>query len=1376
MEIRNSILKAITIFLFLAFGNLLLFSQNSDEANEGVLTIELQIDRGEEKPFQGVTGKLYEKGVLAKTILSDVEGIISFNLKANSEFIIEVSAKDYITKKVEINTVVAGNEKKTFQIGFPMYMFIPCPGLDLTVLKDPILKVSYNEVRREFMQNKDYEKIMLKKLKELGEQNDTCRDEQYNNIVRKANKLFDEKKYLEARKEYVDAVDQQPTNQFAIDRIAEIDRLLANDKSKDKLYNDYIAQGDKQLANKSYVMAKEFYKRALTLKAGEKYPAAQIEAIDKLLADKNKQDQEKQSQEAKYQQLLTQGSVAMTDDVCGKAMQSFKDALAVKPNDPTAQMKLADAEKKCKELQAKSAQDKDKDAKLASAMAKADALFKANKLSEAKSAYQQVLAINPASDVAKKQIVIIDQNLKDQAQQAEAFYKSLVDAADEAFDTKKLPLAKENYQKALALKPTDTYVQGQIKLVDSQIAEQQKKESQNKELEAKYNAAIASADALFKTNKYPEARKAYQDAQIIKPSSEYAQKQISAIDDFIKKQAKDADAAYKAIIDAADEAFDSKKLPLAKENYQKALALKPSDTYVQGQIKLVDSQIAEQQKNEAKNKELEAKYNAAIASADALFKTNKYPEARKAYQDAQIIKPSSEYAQKQISAIDDLMQKQAKDAESAYKAIIDAAEEAFDAKNLPLAKQNYQKALALRPNDLAVQNQMKLIDSQMADQQKKDAQNKATQDAYKLAIADADKAFTANDFNKARESYLKASTILANEDYPKQKIKEIDNSLKAKDKEQEQQYKASIKAGDKALDNENFALALESFKKALSTKPGDVYAADKIKTIEGLIAEQQKAEADKKAKQDQYNKAVADADLAFKKPDYKAASEGYKKALQILPSESYPKEKLSEIEIIQKDMSDKLELDYANKVRSGDRNFATKNYAQAKIDYADALKMKPSETYPTQRISDIDKLIQEQTRLAAEQKAKDDSYNASIAKADNLLKSKQYDQAILAYKEASAFKPNEKLPFTKIDEIVQIKKDIETENKYKQAIASADSYLAKKQYEQAKSFYSQALDLKANDNYATTQIAKADKEINDQLKLLSDQKAKQEAYDKAVADGDKLFAAKDFDMAKANYQRALAIFADKPIPKQKISDIDRIIKENKIADEFNAVLSEANNLFTSKNYDQAKLKYKASLLIKPAEVVPNEKIKAIDQILAQQLADKQKQEQLEKNYNETINKANDLFEKAQYDLAKKEYESALTIMPNETYPKQKLARISEIKKMLAKDAATTTVKAKPAGETKIADLKFKNDSERQQYLKELLAKYPPGITCEVYKEKARTITRYIIIRENVAYDFREVKFNWGGVDYYRNDKPITSLYFGTQVKVREGEYFNKTEM
>ncbi len=614
----------------------------------------------------------------------------------------------------------------------------------------------------------------------------------------------------------------------------------------------------------------------------------------------------------------------------------------------------------------------------------------------------------------------------------------------------------------------------------------------------------------------------------------------------------------------------------------------------------------------------------------------------------------------------------------------------------------------------------------------------------------------------------------------KKQSKDAETALKAKEKEREQQYKNFIKQGDKAFDNEDFLNAKDQFQKALALMPNEKYPNDKIKTIDAILAEQQRIEADKKSKQEQYNKIITEADNAFKKPDYNAAKASYQKALQILPSESYPKQKITEIEDLQNEMTNKIEHDYNLKIQSGDKNFALKNYTQSKQDFQDALKIKPGEDYPTQRIGNIDKILAEQARIDAEKKAKQDAYNTAIAKADNLFKTQQYDQAIISYKEASSYLPDEQYPYTKINEIKKTQQQLANENNFKQFVTTADGYFQKKQYEQAKSAYNQALAYKPNDNYVLGQIKKADKEIADQLKKLADQKARQDAYNNSIKEADKSFNLNNYDMALVSYQTAQAIFPDNPYPTQRINEINKILKQQKADEYYKQVLDEANDLFSNKNYQNAKLKYKEANTLKPNELIPAQRLSEIDKILAQQEADKQKQLEVEKNYNDAITSGNNFFDKAQYDDSKKEFEKALAIMPDEAYPKQKISKINEIKNLLAKDKKGTgqpvSKKTATADAPKIVDLVFKTSTEREQYLKDLLAKYPSGVSCEIYKEKDRTVKRYIIIRENQANDFREIKYNWGGVDYRRNDKPITQQYFNSQVQVREGEYYNQTEM
>ena len=166
----------------------------------------------------------------------------------------------------------------------------------------------------------------------------------------------------------------------------------------------------------------------------------------------------------------------------------------------------------------------------------------------------------------------------------------------------------------------------------------------------------------------------------------------------------------------------------------------------------------------------------------------------------------------------------------------------------------------------------------------------------------------------------------------------------------------------------------------------------------------------------------------------------------------------------------------------------------------------------------------------------------------------------------------------------------------------------------------------------------------------------------------------------------------------------------------------------------------------------------------------------DQSYNVAIASADKAFNAADYTTAKTAYQKALDIKPDEKYPRAKIARIDEINRMLANQKTVSAGSAVKATESsKLADLKFSNNDERDRYLNKLRKQYPDGITLEIYKEKNRTIQRYIVIRDDQANDFREYRYSWG-VQYTQNGKQVSQLFFNQQTKRRAGESFKQKEM
>ncbi|HEY4798676.1 MAG TPA: carboxypeptidase regulatory-like domain-containing protein, partial [Bacteroidia bacterium] len=254
---------------------------------------------------------------------------------------------------------------------------------------------------------------------------------------------------------------------------------------------------------------------------------------------------------------------------------------------------------------------------------------------------------------------------------------------------------------------------------------------------------------------------------------------------------------------------------------------------------------------------------------------------------------------------------------------------------------------------------------------------------------------------------------------------------------------------------------------------------------------------------DKYKAAIAKADKAFGNADYKSAKSEYNDALSIKPAEAYPKQKLSEIDKLLADASKQKELDdkYKAAITKADNAFGSKDYASAKSSYTEASGLKPNESYPKQKLSEIDKLLAD----ASKQKDLDDKYKAAITKGDNSFKSKDYASAKSSFTEASGLKPSEQYPKTKLDEIEKLlnaaASQKELDDKYKAAIAKADNAFGAKDYISAKSSYTEANGLKPNESYPKQKLSEIDKLLADASK----QKDVDDKYKAAIAKADNAF-------------------------------------------------------------------------------------------------------------------------------------------------------------------------------------------------------------------------------------------------------------------------------
>jgi membrane protein involved in colicin uptake len=178
-----------------------------------------------------------------------------------------------------------------------------------------------------------------------------------------------------------------------------------------------------------------------------------------------------------------------------------------------------------------------------------------------------------------------------------------------------------------------------------------------------------------------------------------------------------------------------------------------------------------------------------------------------------------------------------------YNAAIKKGDDAFGFKEYNAAKQAYKDALLIKPNEVYPKNKIDEIDKILAEIAANESKQKELTAKYNSAISKGDNAFFAKDFATAKLAYNEALNYKPQEQYPKQKLDEIEKILSAelKAKENEQRYKTAISNGDKLFNTKEYTKSKGFYNEALTYKPNDPYATQKISQIDKIISDLAKA-------------------------------------------------------------------------------------------------------------------------------------------------------------------------------------------------------------------------------------------------------------------------------------------------------------------------------------------------------------------------------------------------------------------------------------------------------------------------------------------------------------------------------------------------------
>ncbi|MCC5922296.1 MAG: hypothetical protein JJT77_00805 [Crocinitomicaceae bacterium] len=1005
-------------------------------------------------------------------------------------------------------------------------------------------------------------------------------------------------------------------------------------KEGDAQFNKLIQEGDAAFNKQDYEGALKKYEAAISIKGKEMetHPNTRILEIEDILQAKRKEALLNQQADEKYNNLIAAAENFKKNKDYEKAIDKFYEAADEKPGENYPLDQIDEIRKIVKEQKKKKEYDE--------LIEMADRFYDQNSLQAARDKYQRALFLYPDEQHPKKRLEEMDNKLKaeEEAKEKKRKYDEAIAAADAFFDQENFEEAIAKYQEAITFESAATYPKERKKLAQEKIAALEAA----KKVEEEYQAAIKSADELKSKEDWNNALTSYQKASKIKPDENYPKEQIKSVQDKLKEM--EAELAQKekieSLLAAGKNAEEQKKWQEALAKYQEVLGLSSSNKEAtEGK----DRAVAAIEKEKAYAEQMTA-FNNLVKQADASFKEKNWKEAITKYEEANNLIPDDNHVTQRIKDAQEQLEKQQKEQEllaNISNLYTQAAKKEAD-ENWSGALKDYQSIIALKSDEQKAIDAKKRIEEQLG-----------TEKTWQEKVALGDQLFKEEKWQAAKAAYEEAQKIKEDNNIAL-KIQKIEEKVKLLADQEAQEaiqkaYQEAIKLADAAFDNQNWSDAPSKYEEALKIKAEDAYATSRI-------AEIQKLEQEALAAQDQSKQIetlLAKGTTALGNRAYDKAIQAFEDVLTIDAQNKPAAEKLNEA------TTKKAELDTFNKWKNeGDVAFANSEWENAINSYNAALKVMASPEVE-QKLKEIEgkqKALQASQNQAA-------AFSELIDQAKAMRSDENFSGALEKTNAALAIQPgNEEAKTLKKElefELEILVKEKAAREKFANAMQLGKDLLAKEEYKDAVDAFDEALKYIMNDKDAI--------DLRQEAYQKYEANKEREAQFEATMKNAKLKKiAEEFDEALALFEKAKKIKPNDAKPQKEIDEINALIADKEKSEEekrlqqeirkkYKDLIQAADALADRFELEEALKTYKEASDVLPEEKYPKGRMKA----LQDELDKRQKEQNLEQNYEKAIAKADAAMEQENWMLAKSEYESALKLKPEETYPQNQIEKLKD---------------------------------------------------------------------------------------------------------------------
>jgi tetratricopeptide (TPR) repeat protein len=1009
-----------------------------------------------------------------------------------------------------------------------------------------------------------------------------------------------------------------------------IDNLieLAEEKNKgnDAAFQALFKEAENlYLTQKKYEDALVKYEQALELKPTDEPTLNRIDELDAII-QKLKEDQlATQQADAAYIALKNEADVLRDKGSYQQAIDKYNQALALKDEQyPKDQIEY------CQE-------QIDNASKYESLITAADQFFSQKSYKTALSKYQEAQKLKPNEQHPKDRIAACNGFIDGQAAELEKKkkYDDMIASADALYDAKNWKEAKAKYTEAYAFDDKSEYPNERAKLCDIELQKIAEAEAKQKRIEE----LLASGLVLFNASKWSEAKTKYEEVLKEESTNAIAQQKLVEIeakinDEKANQALMESFAKLEKEGDAADIAAD---LTLAKSKYEEALKIK-EDQKVREKLNGVDTKIAEKAAKEKRIQDL-------LTQADNFYKASNWLNAKQKYQEVLGEDSKNTIAESRILDIDEKIKQDMalQDANNRFTTLVSEGDKASLSTDYLTAETKFTEALKIK-DDQAVKDKLASVKQKIQDQNALAALNKEFNDLKLQAEQKEGK----SDWLGAQKLYEEA-LLKKNDAAVSAKIEELKNKIK-----QEADAQA-LSASFEALKKEGFDLADQQKWTEAKAK---LEEAKKIKVDPQVVSklaliDQEIAKSNTQLENDNNFNKLSSEGLAFEQnKDYKNAIDKYTQALNFKPNDAPTKSKIEQLKLEQQKVENQLAFDksYQDFLAQGKFLMTEKKYAEAIQKFNEANKLKPTEKEPVDLAAEAEKL-----EKAANSDA-DIQFNNIIQAAENKILEKDFVQARDYASRAQKLRPNDK----RVTELLsRIDYQEKLQKLYVDKMAEAEKAVVDKKYDDAIKLFQTAKELKFDETTPQNRIDAVNKLKTDQ----ANQNDTDKQYNAYMKSGLSKFSSADYNGALADYLSALNVKNNDKAAQDKISEIEQILDDlnkniaaqNALKEQIEQLKKEADSFFKAEDYANAIIKYNELLKL---EESPSTRLQIAEATRLKN--EKDTQNVTSSLYKNHIKNGDDYYALKDYNKAKESYQSALKLMPNEAYPKEKIKAIEDL--------------------------------------------------------------------------------------------------------------------